>query len=91
MTDRRTNPPRGNCVPFPLWVVTMPSMARQPDFRETVGSMTVGRRPRTTENRPHVADLGFHYGTVVASNRHSQIWLFGGRAINNTPILLGLA
>lgn len=52
-------------------------LARQPNFRETVGSMTVGRWPRMTEHRPimlHVSALGlFHYGAVVASNRHSQI------------------
>ena len=67
------------------WPFVSPDML---DFRESVGSMNVARWPRTTDNRPillHVAALGFHYGAVVASNRHSQIWFgqLGGRTINN--------
>lgn len=58
------------------WPFISPSML---DFREADGRMNMIRWPRSgdRQNRPlllHVAALGYHYGPLVAANRHSQVW-----------------
>lgn len=56
------------------WPFISPDML---DFRESHGKMDVVRWPRTTDKQPillHVAALAYHYGAVVAANRHSQVW-----------------
>jgi hypothetical protein len=59
------------------------------DFRDLGGSMNVSRWPRTSnDGRPillHIAALAYHYGSNVATKRHSQIWFgqLGGKAIRD--------
>lgn len=70
------------------WPFVSPAML---DFRGSVGKMNTVRWPRTADNRPillHVAALAYHYGPVVAANRHSQIWFgqLGGKAIHDIRV-----
>ncbi|KAJ6436869.1 MHYT domain signaling protein [Purpureocillium lavendulum] len=70
------------------WPFVSPDML---DFRTQSGTMNVARWPRASDNRPillHVAALAYHYGPLVATNRHSQIWFgqLGGRAIRDIRI-----
>lgn len=56
------------------------------DFRSTDGIINLGRWPTLEGDRPalmHVAALAYHYGPVVAANRHSQLWFaeLGGQSI----------
>lgn len=66
------------------WPYMSPNML---DMRPTDGVINLGRWPRLEDNRPvllHVAALAYHYGPVVAANRHSQLWFaeLGGRSIH---------
>jgi hypothetical protein len=68
------------------WPYISPDML---DFRDLGGSMNVSRWPRTSnDGRPillHIAALAYHYGSNVATKRHSQIWFgqLGGKAIRD--------
>ncbi|KFA80281.1 hypothetical protein S40288_10266 [Stachybotrys chartarum IBT 40288] len=72
------------------WPFISPTML---DFREMGGRMDLTRWPcmRGGQKRPilmHVAALGYHYGGVVAANRHSQIWFsqLGGQGIRDLRV-----
>lgn len=69
------------------WPFISPEML---DFRGVGGSMNMGRWPRSKDkqNRPillHVAALGYHYGALVAANRHSEMWFgqLSGKGIHD--------
>ncbi|KAH7117511.1 hypothetical protein EDB81DRAFT_818681 [Dactylonectria macrodidyma] len=56
------------------------------DFRSADGVINLGQWRTLTDDRPvllHVAALAYHYGSVVAANRHSHLWFseLGGQSI----------
>ncbi|CAM1507690.1 Fc.00g073310.m01.CDS01 [Cosmosporella sp. VM-42] len=70
------------------WPFVSPEMLR---FGESYGTMNTTRWPRTSDNRPillHVAVLAFHYGKIIAVNRHSQLWFsqLGGKGIRHIKV-----
>jgi hypothetical protein len=72
------------------WPFISPDML---DFRGVSGIMNLARWPHTRDKqkRPillHVAALGYHYGAVVAANRHSQMWFsqLGGQGIRDLRV-----
>ena len=65
------------------WPYIDPAML---DFRSIDGVINLGQWPTLADDRPvlmHVAALAYHYGPVVAANRHSQLWFaeLGGQSI----------
>lgn len=68
------------------WPYISPEML---DFRDLGGKMNVSRWPRAAnDGRPillHMSALAYHYGSNVATKRHSQIWFgqLGGKAIRD--------